>query len=99
MSSRSYAARDTWRGVAGLLKNATRCWPWRSTTPNPYVDASHSSTNGWVKSGRARTGVVVTMVFGAVNAAAASGVQEDPSLQRRADWGAAIVPNSLTNLR
>ena len=35
----------------------------------------------------------------AVKAAAASGNQEKPSLRRRAERGAAITPNSWTNLR
>ena len=98
MSSRLYAAKERWRGAVGLLKNATGCWPWRSMVPNPYVDASHSMMKSWVKSGKTRTGAVVTAVLRAVNAATALGFHENPSWRRRADRGAAIVPNSLTNL-
>jgi hypothetical protein len=74
MSSRSYAARERWRGATGRLKKAMGCLSWSSTALNPCVEASHSTTKGRVKSGSAKTGAEVTAVLRAVNATAASSV-------------------------
>ena len=62
------------------------------TAPKPCVDASHSTVNGLVKSGIARTGAEVTAFLRASNAAADSAVQEKPSFLVRAVNGAAMVP-------
>ena len=92
MSSLSYAARERCRGATGLLKKAMGWLSWMSTAPNPWDDASHSTMNGLVKSGSARTGAEVTAVFSAINAVVASSVQEKPSFLSSAVRGAAMTP-------
>jgi hypothetical protein len=41
------------------------CLSWISTAPKPYVDASHSTTNGRAKFGSAKTGADVTAALSA----------------------------------
>jgi hypothetical protein len=68
MSSLSYAAREQCQGATGLLKKAMG-WPsCKRTAPKPYVDASHSTMNSLVKSGKAKTGAEVTAALSAPNA-------------------------------
>jgi hypothetical protein len=74
------------------LKNAMGCPSCTSTAPKPWEDASHSTMNGLVKSGMARTGAEVTAALSAVKAAAAPSLHANPSLVRRAVNGAATVP-------
>jgi len=63
-----------------------------STVPKPWVDASHSTTKGLAKSGRANTGVDVTAALRALKAAVASSFHVNPSFFRSAVRGAAMAP-------
>jgi hypothetical protein len=58
----------------------------------PCVEASHSTTNGFVKSGRAKTGAVVTAVLSALEAATASVDHVKPSFFRSTVNRATMVP-------
>jgi hypothetical protein len=62
-----------------------------STTPKPYVDASHSTMKSLEKSGRASTGADATAPLRAVKATAASSFHVNPSFFRSAVRGAAMA--------
>jgi hypothetical protein len=79
ISSRSYTARERWRGTTGQLKKATECFSWISTTSNPWEDASHSTTKGWPKSGRTSTDAVVIVVSNASKALVTASIHTKPS--------------------
>jgi len=80
-----------WRGATGRLKKATGCASCMSTAPKPYVDASHSTVKGLVKSDKVSTGADITAALRALNAAAASSFHVNPSL-RSVVRGAAMAP-------
>jgi hypothetical protein len=63
-----------------------------SMTPKPWVDASHSTTKGLLKSGKVSTGADVTTPLRALKVVVASSDHANPSFFKRAVRGAAIAP-------
>jgi hypothetical protein len=63
-----------------------------STTPIPFLEASHSRKKVFVKSGRARIGFVHMTSFNSWNDQSVVGVQVKAFFLRRVVRGAAIFP-------